>query len=83
MKERLKNIKMAKQKCWEKTSKSKSAVSYENIETGKIAGVIRVMNNPKGKSWSFNNDGNVSKNFKSKIRALKFANKYMKKHDTC
>jgi len=74
---------MTEFKCWKKTGERNGMKSYENKENGKITGVTRIINNPKGKPYSFNNDGNVSKNFKSKSEAIKFANKFMKEHDKC
>ena len=77
-------MKKCKLKCWRKTGETSSgSISYRKIGKDKVAGVLRIMNNPKGRPWSFNNDGNVSKNFKSRIQAIKFANKYMKEHDKC
>lgn len=69
--------------CWVKTTERSTARTYRCNGTDKIAGINRVMNNPKGKPWSFNNDGHFDKNFKTKSEALKFLKTYMKEHDSC
>ena len=61
---------MTKLKCWKKINNTK----YVNKKQNKRIYVF---------PYSVNIGNNKWKDFNKKSQALKFANKYMKEHDTC
>ena len=77
-----------KLKCWRRNPNSgRGMVTYDNIDDGRILDItgFHISRRNKPTVWEVEQKGKdgVTEEFKTKSKALKFANDYMKKHDTC
>jgi len=70
---------MEKLKCWKRVEKLKDRNTFYNKNKSLNIFVFK----EKNKWYSDLDNGKPFNVFKTKNQALKFANKYMKKHDKC
>ena len=78
---------MTKLKCWKKTRDDKYAQVHLH-KSGRVGvsveSPLKALKVEDGYTTYYGDvNGASSKGFKTKLQALKYANKYMKKHDKC